>query len=716
SYVEMLGHTVETTNYYKCVTCGKATYSYVVKNLQDCIGYFAILSFNNVENSGRKLDVTEGNLGKVFFIQDNRSLKNFNEHKMEIVQGVDESSVALMLPNGNYLAFDDAGNVVEIAEVNEYSSWYFEDKKQLKNVATQLYMLGPDSASGVFKGTVSADPSGSTTNMQFHVFNIKMTILDCAHDYSVKEDVTGNCLVASYKMFECSLCGELHKEESSLGEHSYVEIGRTPATCESAEEIVYSCTLCSNVLTRTGEPALEHDYSVKKIVSDPTCLVSGTATMVCSHCGKDDGVVFDDADRPAFGHDPSDWKDIGDGTHHVKVCQRTNCAVILEIEEHIFGSVVAENINGATCTEVGTYDNVSYCVCGHEMSRTATTGALGHSWGPWEMVADKAGTSIRHCANDLNHEHSETTRFILGYTITTSTGPLMNCYTATNALVGYSDLNMRFTKPIYDASGNVIREETTVVSDYAVKSSGTVFSYDGIGLAEMGVVFKAELYSGDDFLASLDYSAITYVYSQLAKTSNSPDTQTMLVDMLYMGEKAQLHHGYLVDQLVTDRLTDEQRAFRTQTGSVINGNIMNVEAGEEDGVHVLDCGIDLTTKVGTTYKFSIGKYNIDEISMVFSLNTSAGIIEDVISCKDAVMVEDGVYSIVYYGIAMDEYRRPYTLKFVDNNGQTIGDVVTFSVETLITEVYSNTTDETLKDLLMSIMTFSDSHNIYEDLK
>ena len=102
--------------------------------------------------------------------------------------------------------------------------------------------------------------------------------------------------------------------------------------------------------------------------------------------------------------------------------------------------------------------------------------------------------------------------------------------------------------------------------------------------------------------------------------------------------------------------------------------------------------------------------------MVFSLNTSAGIVEDVISCKDAVMVEDGVYSIVYYGIAMDEYSRPYTLKFVDNNGQTIGDVVTFSVETLITEVYSNTTDESLKDLLMSIMTFSDSHNIYEDLK
>ena len=92
-----------------------------------------------------------------------------------------------------------------------------------------------------------------------------------------------------------------------------VEIGRTPADCESAEVITYGCAECGYTYTEEGEPALNHDWSdwtsngdlthsrvcandsshVETVTCnieyvdfiDPTCESDGYTLCICEQCG-----------------------------------------------------------------------------------------------------------------------------------------------------------------------------------------------------------------------------------------------------------------------------------------------------------------------------------------------------------------------------------------------------------------------------------------------
>jgi len=68
-----------------------------------------------------------------------------------------------------------------------------------------------------------------------------------------------------------------------------------------------------------------------------------------------------------------------------------------------------ENKKEPTCTEEGSYDEVTYCeLCKEELSRkTITEDPTGHKWGDWEVVkkptVTEKGTEQRVCANDPTH-------------------------------------------------------------------------------------------------------------------------------------------------------------------------------------------------------------------------------------------------------------------------------------------------------------------------
>ena len=64
-------------------------------------------------------------------------------------------------------------------------------------------------------------------------------------------------------------------------EHNFVENGRTPANCENAEVITYTC-ICGAEKTENGEPAKGHNYEV--VTTDPTCTRDGYTTYTCN-CG-----------------------------------------------------------------------------------------------------------------------------------------------------------------------------------------------------------------------------------------------------------------------------------------------------------------------------------------------------------------------------------------------------------------------------------------------
>ena len=255
--IPALGHTVYPSDYTACIVCGKNTYSSSYKvNITDYIGRYGFICYSDVAKSGRKLDGAEDSLGNVFMWNDGRTIRRIYEHGVVIQAGVNAETVAFMLPSGNYLALDNDGNIISVPEVNEYSSWTYSGGA-LQNLATNLYLAGPVDQHSPFTTTPELDLE--KTKMQFNLFAEKITVLDCEHDYVIKEEVAGNCVEVGYIIYDCVICGHLYEEKTTLGDHNYVWTDNGDGTCTG---------ICQNDNSHT-------------VTEEHTITSDGS----CSHCG-----------------------------------------------------------------------------------------------------------------------------------------------------------------------------------------------------------------------------------------------------------------------------------------------------------------------------------------------------------------------------------------------------------------------------------------------
>ena len=202
-------------------------------------------------------------------------------------------------------------------------------------------------------------------------------------------------------------------------DHDHVLADITPADCENAEVITYTC-VCGDIYTEEGAPALGHDYP-----DTWTDNGDGTHIKVCGNgCGVDlteahtheetsrvdatcenDGTItytcvcnnIKTETIPATGHAYGQWIDDENGTTHTRVC--ANDSAHTETENH---NHTETNRVDADCENDGT---ITYtCVCGN--IKTETIPATGHEYGQW--IDDENGTShTRVCANDSAHTETE---------------------------------------------------------------------------------------------------------------------------------------------------------------------------------------------------------------------------------------------------------------------------------------------------------------------
>ena len=328
--VELLGHTVYPSDYTTCIVCGNKTFGNTYKvNITDYIGRYGFICYADAAKSGRKLDGAEDNLGNIFMWNDGRTIRRIYEHRVVIQAGVNAETVAFMLPSGNYLALDNDGNIISVPEVNEYSSWTYSDGA-LQNLATKLYLAGPVDQHSPFTTTPELDLE--KTKMQFNLFAEKITVLDCEHDYVIIEEVAGNCVEVGYRIHDCVICGHLYEEKTTLGDHNYVETGRTSATCESDEIVHYSCSICGDTYSDSiASSALGHSY-------------------------------------------PDTWTDNGVSSHK-RDC--SVCGGATQIEEHVYETVIEDNVVKHICGICGrTYEDTVIEESGDETHTHEYTGEV----------------------------------------------------------------------------------------------------------------------------------------------------------------------------------------------------------------------------------------------------------------------------------------------------------------------------------------------------
>ena len=82
-----------------------------------------------------------------------------------------------------------------------------------------------------------------------------------------------------------------------------------------------------------------------------------------------------------------------------------------------------------------------------------------------------------------------------------------------------------------------------------------------------------------------------YIKSTLNKPTSSAKLKTLLVDLVYYGEACQVYQNYKTDNLLTDILTDEQKALR----STADLNLTNIKnASYETCYFCMNVDIPLT--------------------------------------------------------------------------------------------------------------------------
>ena len=523
----------------------------------------------------------------------------------------------------------------------------------------------------------------------------------------------------------CDNCG------ADVHEHNHIETSRTPADCENAEVITYTCS-CGDSYTEEGAPATGHAYPaewtdngenhIKVCANDENHVITEahtheetgrtpadcenaeviTYTCVCGNTYTEEG-------EPAIGHDYK-LVDNGDGTHS-SIC--SNCDDVELTEDHDY--VETGRVDAVGCED----GSITYTCddCGNSYQETIPA---VHAYGEW--MANGDGSSTRICANDSSH--TETVKFISGNTLNLEKGTLVAFYVDKEVADQYDNLTLEVIKPTYDESGAWVEDVVDTITNYdeitlnGINDSITKlrFMYEGISAKEMGVEFTGKLYSNGVYLTEKKYSVKQYVYKTLENASDHEAIRTLLVDMLNYGAAAQEYFGYLTDDLVNADLTEEQKAWATQEMAPLEETDTIVD-GPEDSVQLHNTAISLVSVIRLNFIFSPGNHDINDIIVVFTYTDLNG--EEKKMEVDRSSFSEPPAGFDRYGVMFSEYgatqiRDEVRISFKSKaTGEAIGDSGTYSIESYLASVSQKPDcSEEFLNLVDKMVKYGDSSRAY----
>lgn len=259
-----------------------------------------------------------------------------------------------------------------------------------------------------------------------------------------------------------------------------------------------------------------------------------------------------------------------------------------------------------------------------------------------------------------------------------------------------------------DAEGN---SDVRTLTDYAMidyyGKTYAAFSYKGLNPQLVGDSLSAEIYGRgvDDGILykgkTRNYSVLTYALNTLNNASSSDKTKTMIVDLLYYAAAAQSYAHYNEANLVTDNLTDAQKAYKTATPHEYQ-SIMAKDSFADRKLKFTQAAAVLGSSVSAKFYFTpVTDVNLDDVTVVVSIGNrnQAG----VYTAKDFVKEANGDYSVTFDDTFASELSDKMTAIAYDKEGNQISDVLYYSIETYVAR--SKTTDPVTKNLFDSLMNY-----------
>ena len=208
-----------------------------------------------------------------------------------------------------------------------------------------------------------------------------------------------------------------------------------------------------------------------------------------------------------------------------------------------------------------------------------------HTWSAWKYNNDavynsssdyKNGTQTRTCSACGKSETKEAPNTALlrrrGNALSLESSITLVTYITKDVVDYYDEVYAEFTRN--GKTEKVYPSGKTLTSNSIVYC---IFDYTGISPQALGDDVSITFYGVKDGVTyngnAYKYSATNYIKSTLNKPTSSAKLKTLLVDLVYYGKACQVYQNYKTDNLLTDILTDEQKALR----STADLNLTNIK-------------------------------------------------------------------------------------------------------------------------------------------
>ncbi len=552
--------------------------------------------------------------------------------------------------------------------------------------------------------------------------------------YVPQQDAT--CTEKGYtEGYKCSTCDAVLsgcEKIKKLG-HDTVLVNVVPATCQSDG---YSgdeyCNRCGEtVATGTVIAAGGHTEVVDKAVA-ATCTTDGlTEGKHCSTCGE---IIVAQEIIPATGHTVVTAAAVAatcttDGMTEGSYCSVCNeifaAQTIIPATGH---AVVIDAAVAPTCLNSGLTEGSHCATCNIVLVAQEAVARLGHDYvctdlgnGTHAEVCsrcDKAKTAEAHtpdangvctlCGNGASTEPTVDENIKIYHTLDLASDISVTFAVPKTALASYDSYYLECTLPEYE--GNELTGTSSVRVDPVVSGSYYYFTLTGITAVRMGDMVEAVLHmskGGAEYISLTDsYSVATYAYAMLEKSSDAY-MLTLCADLLRYGAEAQSYKGYRTDALVDAAMTDEQRAYCSDT-EVLTFTETDSFLGDVESPFITWVGktLDLGSKVGMKFVFNTTNYagNISDLSMKVTYVGSNGESKTVILTDAEAYGTSGTrYSFTFYGLLASELRTVVDVAVYEGDIQ-LCETLRYSAETYA----AKNTAGPLAPLCKALFAYSDS--------
>ncbi len=376
-----------------------------------------------------------------------------------------------------------------------------------------------------------------------------------------------------------------------------------------------------------------------------------------------------------------------DTTEHWHAC--ATCEEKFDVAAHTYDQEIVSELykkSDAACTEGAVY--YKSCVCGATGSETFTgTSAIGHHNYGSDGVCSVCQQKLKLSAASLNLSQDIAVRFFVKE--------------ATVAGYDYYRLAVSFNGKSYTLSG-----EDATVGGVPYKR----FTFAHIDPSLMAEEISVTLGISKDNKTWIEadayhYSIATYCYNMLRADSSAAELKTLIVDLLNYGASMQKYFGK-TSGFVNEALTAEEKQIGTQETPSMKSDL--AISGDAETL-VKWKGVLLNLNASITPKFYFVLNNGVQIE-----NLTANITCNGRSWQSNAFVLTKLegaeaYILEVRGLTILDLHETVTVTITD--GTSTSQAITYSAETYAYRQQSGT-DADLKELVISIMKYLNSTNVY----